>query len=196
MNTLPPYAGSALKGFPKTSVREIPGLTYFPQYLSLNEQTELLKIIKQKTWSIVMDRRIQLYGYKYEYKNGLLVSSSYLGTLPNWLDQIVSRLEREGIAKKVFDQVIVNEYQPGQGIASHVDSTHCFGKTIASFSLGSSCLMEFTNTKTQEKTDIRLEPGGLLVLQGEARSVWKHGIETCKKERISITLREVLFPYK
>ncbi|MGB7443073.1 MAG: alpha-ketoglutarate-dependent dioxygenase AlkB [Coleofasciculaceae cyanobacterium] len=207
MNILPKYAGLALESSQEASAKEIPGLTYLPKYLNLDEQTELLDNVKQQTWSIVTNRRIQLYGYKYEYKNGLLVSSSYLGTLPNWLNNITSRLSRESIATTVFDQVIVNEYQPGQGIAGHIDSAHCFGNTIASLSLGSSCVMEFTHSQTQEKADIKLEPGGLLVLQGEARYLWKHGIAACKfdnylgnkfarQERISLTFREVLFPYK
>ena len=38
------------------------------------------------------------------------------------------------------DQVTVNEYLPGQGIAPHVDTHSAFEDGIASLSLGSSCV--------------------------------------------------------
>ena len=74
------------------------------------------------------------------------------------------------------DQLIVNEYQPGQGISPHIDCVPCFEETIFSLSLGSGCTMDFTHTKTSEKTALFLEPRSLLILRGEARYNWKHAI--------------------
>jgi alkylated DNA repair dioxygenase AlkB len=67
--------------------------------------------------------------------------------------------------------------------------------------------MDFTHSLTQEKVSILLEPGGVLVMQGAARYDWQHGIAARKKDtykgtkflrtrRVSVTFREVLFPYK
>ena len=39
-------------------------------------------------------------------------------------------------AQRPFEQAIVNEYEPGQGIAPHVDRD-CFGPVVATVSLGS-----------------------------------------------------------
>ena len=107
----------------------------------------------------------------------------------------------------VPDQVIVNEYQPGQGIVSHTDCIPCFGNTISILSLGSECVMDFTHSQTQEKAQILLQTGSLLILKGAARYNWQHGIVACQQDnykgqefirtrRVSMTFREVLFPYK
>jgi alkylated DNA repair dioxygenase AlkB len=65
-------------------------------------------------------------------------------------------LKGRGLMPRVADQGIVNEYEPGQGIAPHVDCVPCFADTIASLTLGSSCLMEFTKVKTREKAPLFL----------------------------------------
>jgi alkylated DNA repair dioxygenase AlkB len=107
----------------------------------------------------------------------------------------------------VPDQVTVNEYEPGQGLTSHVDCVSCFGNTIITLSLGSSYVMEFTHSQTKEKTEILLLPGSLLVLQREARYAWQHSVsprkidkykgqEFVRARRVALTFREALFPYK
>ncbi|REC61015.1 hypothetical protein DRF65_18460 [Chryseobacterium pennae] len=99
-----------------------------------------------------------------------------------------------------FDQVIINEYEPGQGISNHIDCVSCFEDIIISVSLLSSCVMQFS--KDREQQEILLQPRSLLLLSGEARYHWKHGIKAVKndkwsdtiiprKRRISITFRKI-----
>lgn len=186
---------------------QIPGLTYLPHYITVDEQNKLINIIDQQEWSTKLRRRVQHYGYRYDYKNGSLASSSYLGDLPDWAGRIAKRLLDDGLTTKVPDQVIINEYEPGQGITSHVDCVPCFGKTIISLSLGSSCVMDFTHSQIKQKASILLLPRSLVVMQGAARYEWQHSIAARKKDkykgrelvrtrRVSMTFREVLFPYK
>jgi alkylated DNA repair dioxygenase AlkB len=63
--------------------------------------------------------------------------------------------------------------------------------------------MDFTQSKTGEKSSLLLEPRSLLVLSGDARYVWQHAIAGRKTDRfngqaiqrtcrISLTLRKVL----
>lgn len=183
------------------------GLTYIPEYITLDEQSHLLNIINQQVWSTKLKRRVQHYGYRYDYKNGLLAASSYLGALPDWLQNIAERLFSDRLTAQLPDQVIINEYEPGQGISQHIDCVPCFGKTIISLSLGSPCLMDFTHPQTASKLPICLLPGSIIVMQKAARYEWQHGIAARKKDqyegkeitrqrRVSITFREVLFPYK
>ncbi|HEY9675472.1 MAG TPA: alpha-ketoglutarate-dependent dioxygenase AlkB [Waterburya sp.] len=190
-----------------SDIQKVSGLTYIADYISPEQQNQLLKIIDQQEWSIKANRRIQQYGYQYDYKNGSFVSSSYLGTLPDWVQSIANRLADDGLMPNIPDQVIVNEYQPNQGIVSHIDCTPCFGNTIITLSLGSACVMEFRHPQTQETARILLQPRSLLIFQGEARYVWEHGILACEQDnyqgrefdrtrRVSLTFREVLFPYK
>jgi len=186
---------------------EISGLTYVPEYITFEEQNQLIHAIDQQEWSMKLKRRVQHYGYRYDYKNGSLASANYLGALPDWAEHIANRLFNDKLTEKAFDQLIVNEYQPGQGIISHVDCVPCFGNTIISLSLGSPCVMDFTHSQTQQKISLLLSPGSLVVMHREARYLWQHGIAPRKKDkykgteitrtrRISMTFREVLFPYK
>jgi alkylated DNA repair dioxygenase AlkB len=186
---------------------EIPGLNYIHDYINLDQQNHLLNLIEKQEWSTKLKRRVQHYGYRYDYKNGFLASSSYLGALPDWLRSIAEQLFSDRLTPNIPDQVIINEYQPGQGIANHLDCVPCFGNTIISLSLGSACLMDFTHSQTKEKTSILLYPGSVIVMQGAARYDWQHGIAARKKDkckgkeilrtrRVSMTFREVLFPYK
>ncbi|MBD1807584.1 alpha-ketoglutarate-dependent dioxygenase AlkB [Microcoleus sp. FACHB-SPT15] len=186
---------------------EISGLTYVPEYITFEEQNQLIHAIDQQEWSMKLKRRVQHYGYRYDYKNGSLASANYLGALPDWAEHIANRLFNDKLTEKAFDQLIVNEYQPGQGIISHVDCVPCFGNTIISLSLGSPCLMDFTHSQTHQKVSLLLSAGSLVVMHREARYLWQHGIAPRKKDnykgteitrtrRISMTFREVLFPYK
>lgn len=188
-------------------IQKVSGLTYIADYILPEQQNQLLKIIDQQEWSIKANRRIQQYGYQYDYKNGSFVSSSYLGTLPDWVQSIANRLADDGLMTTIPDQVIINEYQPGQGIVRHVDCMPCFGNTIITLSLGSGCVMDFRHPQSEEKARVLLQPGSLLIFQGGARYVWEHGIAARKRDnyqgrefkrtrRVSLTFREVLFPYK
>ncbi|MBL8596335.1 MAG: alpha-ketoglutarate-dependent dioxygenase AlkB [Devosia sp.] len=103
---------------------------------------ELLAQIGALPWRDDLRRRVQHYGYRYDYKARRVTRDSYLGPLPEWLATLVGGLSADGIFEAVPDQVIVNEYLPGQGIAAHVDCEPCFGDMIASLSLGSGCTME------------------------------------------------------
>jgi alkylated DNA repair dioxygenase AlkB len=189
------------------NLSKVPGLSYFPDYISSNDEQKLLEIINQQPWSTKEQRRIQEYGYKYDYYKGSFASSTYLGTLPDWLQGIATRIAQDGLMAQVPDQVIVNEYLPGQGIISHIDCIPCFGNTIITLSLESECVMLWTHLKSREIVKIRLQSRSLLIFQGEARYHWEHGIPIMNSDimpkhdkvncrRVSLTFREVLFPYK
>lgn len=182
---------------------EIPGLHYLAEFVDETREQELIGVIDQQPWITELKRRVQHYGYKYDYKGRKVTSDMYLGALPDWLAALCSELCKGGRMPKLPDQVIVNEYVPGQGIAAHVDCVPCFDDTIASLTLGSSCVMEFSHVKTRLKAPLFLERRSLIVMQGEARYEWRHAIPprlTDKHEgktharhrRLSLTFRNVL----
>ena len=167
---------------------ELPkGLELKENYISLEREQELMKSIDSLPWLTDLKRRVQHYGYKYDYKTrGNL---EYLGEIPQFLKEIDIDFK--------FNQVIVNEYLQGQGISPHIDLPSVFDGVIASLSLGSSCIMEFT--KGTCKIPLFLTPRSLLTLSNEARYNWKHSIPARKQDngiirtrRVSITFRWVI----
>ncbi len=179
------------------------GLRYLPEYLAYEAQTELLHVINAQTWLGDLKRRVQQYGYKYDYKARRIDLSMKIGALPTWADAIATRLYEDGIFAEKPDQLIINEYEAGQGIAPHVDCEPCFNDTIVSISLGSTCVMDFIHTLTKEKESLLLDIGSAVVLQGESRYDWQHTIASRKTDkwagklyergiRVSLTFRKVL----
>lgn len=181
----------------------ISGLSYFPDYITEAEEQQLLALVDAQAWMHDLRRRVQHYGYCYDYRRRSIKQSMALGDLPNWLAGVARHFYEDGIISEVPDQVIVNEYQPGMGIAPHVDCEPCFKGTIISLSLGSPCIMDFTHVHTGAQQSLLLQPCSLLVLQGEARYDWKHGIAPRKSDsfmgreiyrgrRVSLTFRKVI----
>ncbi|MBO2453656.1 alpha-ketoglutarate-dependent dioxygenase AlkB [Actinomadura barringtoniae] len=163
------------------------------------EQKRLADHIDAGQWSRELKRRVQHYGHRYEYgRRGVSVRQA--PPLPPWALELAVRLRREGRVEDVADQVIVNEYQPGQGISAHVDCVPCFGPIVASVSLLSACVMEFLGP---ERVPVWLEPGSLCLMTGDSRFIWRHAIPARKTDpgpngriprgrRVSVTLRTVL----
>ena len=175
----------------------IPGLAYISSYISSAYEETLMKLIDAQEWNLDLKRRTQHYGYQYDYAARSVNASYYLGEMPYWVDELCSKLYGAGTFIEKPDQVIINEYMPGQGIASHIDCVPCFEGIICSLSLASGCIMDLTNGHA--KKSIYLESRSLLILKGDARYKWKHGIASRKNDngvkrqrRISLTFRKVI----
>lgn len=167
------------------SVESIEGLAYISDFITAEQEADLIRIINRQSWLADLKRRVQHYGWKYDYTARRVDESMRLGDLPDWLSEYCNKLVRERHFLKLPDQVIINEYQPGQGIASHIDCVPCFEETIASISLGSPCVMDFIHIKTNQKVSVLLEPRSLFVLSGDSRYAWKHGIASRKTDKIN-----------
>lgn len=187
----------------QTAIAEIPGLIYVPDYLNSDDETRLLWYIDQQSWLTDLKRRVQHYGYRYDYKTRKVHEDFYLGPLPEWLAPLAKGLHNDGYIAEVPDQAIINEYEAGQGIARHVDCIPCFTDTIISISLGSPCVMAYTEIATRREIPILLTPGSLVVMRGESRYEWMHGIPARKSDvlngqvikrgrRVSVTFRKVI----
>lgn len=163
----------------------IDGLYYLPGYLSEDDATHLLTTINAQNWLTELQRRVQHYGYKYDYTRRQIDLSLYLGPLPAWVAPLAQRLHGDDLIESVPDQLIINEYEPGQGISAHVDCVPCFGPTILSLSLGSPCQMDFLHTETEATFSLLVEPNSLLVMKRDARYIWRHAIPARKSDRIN-----------
>jgi alkylated DNA repair dioxygenase AlkB len=186
-----------------TAAARVQGLAYVPEFLPPDVQARLLLEIDALPWRTELRRRVQHYGYRYDYRSRSVDRSMRLDDLPAWAVAVAETLQERGLLPWPPDQAIVNEYQPGQGISSHVDCEPCFDGNIASVSLGSACVMNFTSRATGEVVPVLLEPGSVVVLTGEARYGWMHGIPARKTDsfegrtftrsrRVSLTFRKVI----
>lgn len=182
---------------------KIKGLMYIPEYITEEEHHFLWQNVNTENWLDDLKRRVQHYGYKYNYKARFVDYTMKIGDLPSWVMPLAENFKDDGFMQNTPDQLIINEYLAGQGIANHVDCEPCFGDTIISLSLGSTCIMDFIHKDTKEKIEIFLEPRSLVILKNEARYDWTHGIQGKKSDffknqkyerntRISLTFRNVI----
>lgn len=202
-------------------VKEINGLWLCRNFISPQQQNDILHCIQQERWfeepsknqvmrfgnlpgwtlnlSGLIQRALCTYGVVCKICN---ISTSCAHEDEKYCHLPVDLLWREPL----FDQMIVNAYQPGEGICSHVDLA-CFEDGIAIISFESVCVMEFTHENDKalqlKKIPVLLNAGDLLFLSGEARYNWLHeinrkpghqiwdGKEIIQTKRISITLRRL-----
>ncbi|SEH02046.1 2OG-Fe(II) oxygenase superfamily protein [Nonomuraea solani] len=183
----------------------VPGLHYVSDWLASDSCATLLSAIDDAPWSAQLRRRVQHYGHRYDYGRRSVTRDAQVSPappIPNWAGQYAARLVSEGLMEAEADQVIINEYQPGQGISAHVDCVPCFGPVVAAISLGSACVMDFTHPSDGTKVEVPLAPGSLCVMTGPARYTWRHSIAARKSDpaavgrvprgrRVSVTFRTV-----
>src|SRR5258707_12887107 len=69
--------------------RSIPGLTYRANFIDQQCHDTLLEKIDGENWLQDLKRRVQHYGYKYDYKSRRIDQSMRLGALPEWISPVV-----------------------------------------------------------------------------------------------------------
>ncbi len=180
---------------------EVPGLVYIPNFLSEIEEAELIELIDMSEWSSVLKRRVQHYGWRYDYKSRQIDSTMRLGPLPEWAMALAKRLKSEALLPHLPDQVIVNEYIGKQGIGKHIDCAPCFEDGVATISLLESWEMIFREGRRACVPKL-LEHRSVAIMTGDARYRWSHEIPARSKEpsglqrhrRVSVTFRKVREP--
>ena len=78
------------------------GLYYLCGFLDDHAQHALIECVDAQPWRTDLDRRVQHYGWRYDYRTRTVTSDMDLGPLPDWVADIASRLYSE---TKLFDQV-------------------------------------------------------------------------------------------
>lgn len=184
------------------------GLIYIPDFISHEDSLKLSSYIESQPWSSELNRRVQHYGYRYDYKSRNLDISSevfqieqpFLGLL-----DILTYELNELALKTRPNQIIVNEYEVGQGITWHIDSEKSFDDNIFIISLLSDCVMKLEHKKTKDQLEVLLAKNSLLCLTKESRYDWRHTIPNTKSfvfkgkkiaraRRLSLTCRYIKNP--
>ena len=187
-------------------ITEVPGLRYVRDFLDEADEKSIISEIDRGDWIEDLRRRVQHYGWRYDYKARRVDPAMRLGALPAWADALARRLFDTKLVPNLPDQVIVNEYRKDQGISKHVDSGS-FADGIAMISLLESWEMVFCDKQGKRKVNHMLERRSAAVIEGKARYDWTHEIPKRKSEpvklgtkhprrdrgrRVSLTFRKVL----
>ena len=186
-------------------IPDIQGLYYFDMFVDEESEHALIDRIDAAQWRADLGRRVQHYGWRYDYQTRTVTPDMELGPLPDWVADVARRLYvKTKLFDRVPDQAIVNEYRPGQGIALHADR-QCFGETVATLPLGDDWELRLRPVGGTSRDDRRLmlARGSALILTGDSRSRWMHGIDKRKTEkspagerdrqrRLSLTFRTML----
>ena len=164
-------------------------------FITIEQSKDLIEFIDKQEWDDKsLSRRVQHYGYRYDYKSRNLEKTN---PIPEEFSFILKDLNE--CFTVPISSCIVNEYRPGiDGISPHIDDPKKFSDTIASLSLLSPCLMKFT--KDDEAYEYFLAPNSMIIITGEGRYKWKHEISKNKtfiyndvkyerERRVSVTFR-------
>ena len=182
----------------------VPGLHFIEGFLTMEQQADCVRRVDAAVdeWRNDLSRRVQHYGWRYDYKARAITPDMHIGVLPDWLATLAKKLYDEtGLFDRMPEQVIVNEYLPGQGIAMHIDHPG-FGPTVCTISLLDDWEMDFSEN-WRDKSPTLLQRGSCVLLTSSARNDWQHGIAPRKtelrdsgrrdrKRRLSLTFRTVI----
>ena len=167
------------------------------------EERRILMRIADAPWLTDLSRRVQHYGYRYDYRGRSAGRHAPAPAFPRWAAFVADRLAPlfGGVRP---EQCIVNEYPPGQGIGMHADHPS-FGPVVVSLSLAAAWPMHFRPRSVRpymrhglasDETAV-LPRRSVLVLRDQARSAWMHGIDATASAhqpgtRISATFRTLV----
>ncbi|MEU5001600.1 alpha-ketoglutarate-dependent dioxygenase AlkB [Streptomyces sp. NPDC021622] len=187
--------------FPRTRSEIAPGAVHVPDWLTLDEQRNLvascrewarppagLRTVRTPGGGVMTARQVGLgwhwfpYGYARTAVDG---DGAPVKPMPPW----VASLGRAAVAAAYgdgggldgtadeYDIALINFYDAEARMGMHRDADEESPCPVVSLSLGDSCVFRFGNTETRTKpyTDIELRSGDLVVFGGPSRLAY-HGV--------------------
>src|SRR5579872_2302599 len=206
-----------------TKIDQIKGLYFFENLIDHNECIKLVQDIdndKENDWFTKYNkfrehdngtrnndnnsRMVKQFGYYFNYDSHDIYEKA--PDFPSYLYAINKIITQKCIDEKIFgenkycfNQCIINNYYPGQGIMPHADKKD-FGPIIACLTIGSGANMKFSYYDSEFK--LYTTAGSLYVMTDESRYKWRHSMEIQdydivngekinRDRRISLTFRYV-----
>ena len=158
---------------PHSEHEEMKHVWHMRDWISPDEEAELLRCVDEspsERWTPLAGRRLQSLG-------GLPTSTSAMQPqeLPAWVASVSTALVDAGVFDAACppNHVLLNEYQPGQGIDLHRDGPQYMPR-VAILSLGSACGFDFS--RDTSAASLLLPSRGLLVFSGPAYEECLHGV--------------------
>lgn len=174
-----------------------PGFEYFPEFLTVDEERELLAEIETYPFhevrmrGQVARRTVIHFGWDYDYEGWKIEPATPPSPL---LRALADRCAATAnLDPQSLQQFLVARYPPGATIGWHRDAP-MFGSPVIGVSLLSSCVMKLRPSTTGEKrredvVKVTLDPRSLYLIGSEARTKWQHSIPPTKSLRYSISMR-------
>ena len=180
-------------------------LNYYGKILNQEEANDFYKtLLETIEWKndeavifgkkIITKRKVAWYGdenFEYTYSN------STKNAIPWTKELLALKKLAEEKTGEIFNSCLLNLYHDGsEGMAYHSDGEKDLKKNgaIASLSLGAERKFLFKHKFNQEKIEIFLEHGSLLVMKDQTQSFWLHRLPPTKKvstPRINLTFRTI-----
>ena len=171
------------------------GLNYEPEFLSAQQETDLLQTIgslplqeaEYREWKA--KRRIISYGGRYDFTHRELGEAP---PIPEFLYPLRERIARwAGVVPADIHHAVIAEYRPGTQLGWHRDVANF--ERVMGVSLGGHARMRLRpyppKRGTRAAVTLELEPRSAYSFSGPARWEWQHAISPTKELRYSITFR-------
>ncbi|MFE6159450.1 alpha-ketoglutarate-dependent dioxygenase AlkB family protein [Streptomyces sp. NPDC056486] len=184
---------------PRPTTEIAPGAVHVPQWLTLEQQRELVTACRGWATGPVPIRHTQLprggtmsvqtvcvgwhwQPYRYTRTAGD-VNGRQVAAFPDWLVELGRRALTEAYADASAsadytpDTALINFYDGQARMGMHQDKDERSSAPVVSLSIGDTCVFRVGNTETRTKpyTDIELASGDLFVFGGPSRYIF-HGV--------------------
>ncbi|BAV08319.1 Alkylated DNA repair dioxygenase AlkB [Filimonas lacunae] len=146
---------------------------------------------------LVTKRKVAWYGDKpfaYTYSGVTKLA------LPWTAELLELKMMVEKASGETYNSCLLNLYHTGEeGMAWHSDGETDLKKNgaIGSFSFGAERKFAFKHKQTQEKVELKLEHGSLLVMKDVTQTHWLHRLPPAKQvrtARVNLTFRTIMQP--
>lgn len=171
------------------------GLDYEPEFLSVQQEKELLEAIgsqplqeaEYREWKA--KRRIVSYGGRYDFTHRELGEAP---PIPEFLYPLREQIARwAGVVPAHIHHAVIAEYRPGTQLGWHRDVPNF--ERVMGVSLGGRARMRlrpYPPTRgARAAVTLDLEPRSAYSFSGPSRWEWQHAISPTKELRYSITFR-------
>ena len=185
-----PYEGNVL--YISNYLNPIKAQEFFDKlFFSVQWQNDVVKIFGKE---IITQRKTAWYGdrkFPYTYSNKTKIALPWNNDLIEIKDMI------ENNCNEKFNSCLLNLYHNGkEGMAWHSDNekTILQHSSIASLSLGAERRFLFQHKQTQQRIELNLQNGSLLLMKENTQENWFHCLPKTAKvhlPRINLTFRKM-----
>ena len=172
------------------------GFSYTPEFISTQEEREVLKIISGielhtfRFQGFEAKRKVASFGYDWSFEKRLLSKGQ---PIPGEFDFLIEKVATYlGVKKEAIGELLILEYPAGSVINWHRDAPPF--DQIAGISLKSDCIFRLrphdqSMRKRGSTISIPVKARSMYIMKGASRSEWQHSTAPVKDVRFSITFR-------